>query len=137
MCRGVSFFFSSGRRHTRCALVTGVQTCALPILVFNEQGPLKSAYRQFNIDGITPGDDYAAIGQAVARRFARVKSGEVQAPAVLFIDGGLGQLNSALEALAELEISELPVVGIAKAPTLRPGPEELIIADREPPPILP
>ncbi|HEY9546327.1 MAG TPA: excinuclease ABC subunit UvrC [Solimonas sp.] len=116
---------------------TGGEKAVASCVVFNEQGPLKSAYRKFNIDGITPGDDYAAISQAVARRFARVKSGEVQAPDVLFIDGGLGQLNSALEALEELEISELRVVGIAKGPTRRPGLEELIIAERELPLSLP
>src|SRR3546814_157768 len=109
---------------------TGGEKAVASCVVFNEQGPLKSAYRKFNIDGITPGDDYAAIRQAVARRFARVKSGEVQAPDVLFIDGGLGQLNSALEALEELEISELRVVGIAKGPTRRTGLEELTIAAR-------
>src|SRR3546814_20883866 len=62
---------------------TGGEKAVASCVVFNEQGPLKSAYRKFNIDGITPGDDYAAIRQAVARRFARVKSGEVQAPDVL------------------------------------------------------
>jgi excinuclease ABC subunit C len=110
---------------------TGGEKAVASCVVFNEAGPLKSAYRKFNIDGITPGDDYAAIKQAVARRFARVKSGEAQAPDVLFIDGGLGQLNAALEALEELEIGELRVVGIAKGPTRRPGLEELIVAERE------
>ncbi|NGY03140.1 excinuclease ABC subunit UvrC [Solimonas terrae] len=116
---------------------TGGEKAVASCVVFNEAGPLKSAYRKFNIEGITPGDDYAAIRQAVARRFARVKSGEVQMPDVLFIDGGLGQLNSALEALEELEISELRVVGIAKGPTRRPGLEELIVAERELPLSLP
>lgn len=116
---------------------TGGEKAVASCVVFNEEGPLKSAYRKFNIDGITPGDDYAAIKQAVARRFARVKGGEVQAPDVLFIDGGIGQLNSALEALEELEISELRVVGIAKGPTRRPGLEELIVAERELPLSLP
>jgi len=100
-------------------------------VVFNEDGPLKTAYRKFNIDGITPGDDYAAIKQAVGRRFARVKSGEVQRPDVLFIDGGKGQLNAALEALDELEIQDLRVVAIAKGPTRRPGLEELILPEQE------
>jgi len=100
-------------------------------VVFNEEGPLKSAYRKFNIEGITPGDDYAAIKQAVARRFARVKNGEVTPPDVLFIDGGQGQLNAALEALEELEITEQRVVAIAKGPTRRPGLEELILPERE------
>jgi excinuclease ABC subunit C len=106
-------------------------------VVFNDQGPLKSAYRKFNIDGITPGDDYAAIKQAVRRRFARVKAGEVGAPDVLFIDGGLGQLNAALEALDELEIEEQRIVAIAKGPTRKPGLEELILPERELPLRLP
>lgn len=100
-------------------------------VVFNGEGPLKSAYRKFNIDGITPGDDYAAIKQAVGRRFARVKSGEITAPDVLFIDGGVGQVNAALEALAELEYDSVRVVGIAKGPTRRPGLEELILPEQE------
>ena len=106
-------------------------------VVFNEEGPLKAAYRKFNIDGIEPGDDYAAIKQAVGRRFARVKGGEVQAPDVLFIDGGLGQLNAALEALEALEFSELRVVAIAKGPTRKPGLEELILPEAELPLRLP
>lgn len=124
--------------HTR-----GEKTVA-SCVVFNEDGPLKSAYRKFNIDSdapnavvregkeqITAGDDYAAIHQAVKRRYARIKNGEVAAPDVLFIDGGLGQLNAALEALDELEISDLKVVAIAKGPTRKPGLEELILPDRE------
>ena len=104
-------------------------------VVFNEEGPLKAAYRKFNIEGITPGDDYAAIKQAVLRRYARIKGGEVQAPDVLFIDGGRGQLASALEALAELEIDNLRVVGIAKGPTRKP--EQLILPEPEPALVLP
>ncbi len=100
-------------------------------VVFNEEGPLKAAYRKFNIEGITPGDDYAAIKQAVARRYARIKGGEVQSPDVLFIDGGKGQLGAALEALGELGIDNLRVVAIAKGPTRRPGLEQLILPERE------
>ncbi len=132
--------------HTR-----GERTVA-SCVVFNEEGPLKSAYRKFNIDTdapanagvsvegretITGGDDYAAIHQSVKRRYARIKNGEVAAPDVLFIDGGLGQLNAALEALDELEISDLKVVAIAKGPTRKPGLEELILPDRELPLRLP
>lgn len=100
-------------------------------VVFNEEGPLKAAYRKFNIEGITPGDDYAAIKQAVARRFARVKAGEVQAPDVLFIDGGKGQLASAMEALDEVEYTAVRIVAIAKGPTRKPGLEQLILPERE------
>ena len=100
-------------------------------VVFNGEGPYKQGYRKFNIDGIEPGDDYAAIKQAVGRRYARIKAGEVQAPDVLFIDGGLGQVNAALEALEEIEFTSVRVVGIAKGPTRRPGLEELILPERE------
>ena len=106
-------------------------------VVFNEDGPLKAAYRKFNIEGITPGDDYAAIQQAVARRYARVKGGEVQSPDVLFIDGGKGQLAAAMEALGGLEIDNLRVVAIAKGPTRRPGLEQLILPEQEQPLVLP
>lgn len=182
--------------HTR-----GERTVA-SCVVFNEDGPLKSAYRKFNIETresgvgnreslnagvaendsrfsitdsravITAGDDYAAIKQAVKRRFARAKAGEgatatrsvpstseleqspeaarvpalVSArdtaakpplPDVLFIDGGKGQLQAALDALDELGIADLRVVAIAKGPTRKPGLEELIMAEREHPLRLP
>jgi excinuclease ABC subunit C len=117
--------------HTR-----GERTVA-SCVVFNEEGPLKVAYRKFNIDGIEPGDDYAAIRQAVARRFARVKSGEVPVPDILFIDGGKGQLAVALEALDELDLNPFAVVAIAKGPTRKPGLEQLIVAGREQPLVLP
>lgn len=106
-------------------------------VVFNEEGPLKSAYRKFNIEGIIPGDDYAAIRQAIARRFMRVKAGETPAPDVLFIDGGQGQLNAALSALDEVGIDGLRLVAIAKGPTRRPGLEELILPELEYPLTLP
>jgi excinuclease ABC subunit C len=86
---------------------------------------------------IQAGDDYAAIKQAVARRFARVKAGEVATPDVLFIDGGKGQLAAAQEALDELDIGELCVVGIAKGPTRKPGLEQLFVGSRELPLVLP
>lgn len=122
---------------------TGGERTVASCVVFNEQGPLKSAYRKFNIEtaspgtletvqgeGIVAGDDYAAIHEAVKRRFARIRQGEVQMPDVLFIDGGAGQLSAALRALQELEIEDLCVVAIAKGPTRKPGLEELILADR-------
>ncbi len=73
-------------------------------VVFNEQGPLKSDYRRFNIEGITPGDDYAAMHQALERRYTRVLSGEVPLPDVLFIDGGKGQLHVVAEIFQELGV---------------------------------
>jgi excinuclease ABC subunit C len=112
---------------------TGGEKAVASCVVFNEAGPLKTAYRKFNIENITPGDDYAAIRQAVLRRFARIKGGEVQAPDLLFIDGGQGQLGAALEALDELDFHSVRVVAIAKGPTRKAGMEELILPEREQP----
>ncbi len=77
-------------------------------VVFDHEGPVKSAYRRFNIEGITPGDDYAAMHQAIERRFARLKKGEAPLPDILFIDGGRGQLQQADAALESLQVDEVP-----------------------------
>lgn len=106
-------------------------------VVFDSEGPLKSAYRKFNIEGVAPGDDYAAIKQAVLRRFARVKSGEVASPDVLFIDGGRGQLHAALEALQELDCPGQRVVAVSKGLGRRPGLEQLHLPEQESPRVLP
>jgi excinuclease ABC subunit C len=94
-------------------------------VVFDHEGPLKSAYRRFNIEGITPGDDYAALSQAVSRRFKRLKQGEHKKPSVLFIDGGKGQLSAVMESLNRLEISDMIVIGVSKGPDRKEGSEML------------
>lgn len=106
-------------------------------VVFNEQGPHKSAYRKFNIDGITGGDDYAAMRQAVARRFLRARSGEWPTPDLLLIDGGAGQLRAALEGLEAADVPEVRVVAVAKGPTRKAGLEELWLPEQELPLRLP
>ena len=83
-------------------------------VVFDVNGPLKSDYRRFNINGITQGDDYAALEQATKRRYTRVQKEDGNLPDVLVIDGGRGQLNRVLNVLEELQISELVVLGISK-----------------------
>lgn len=98
-------------------------------VVFGPEGPEKSHYRRFNITGITPGDDYAAMHQALTRRFRRVAEGEGARPDLLLIDGGAGQVKQALDVLAELGLADLRVVGVAKGPARRAGDEELILAD--------
>ncbi|AQA18772.1 excinuclease ABC subunit C [Halioglobus japonicus] len=95
-------------------------------VVFDQNGPRKSDYRKFNIEGITGGDDYAAMQQALERRFKRLKSGEGAQPDILFIDGGKGQVTQAMEVLQELQISGVEVIGVAKGVTRKAGFETLI-----------
>jgi excinuclease ABC subunit C len=106
-------------------------------VVFNEQGPLKSDYRRFNIEGITPGDDYAAMAQALERRYRRVKKGEVPLPDILFIDGGKGQIGAVHESLQDLGISGLTLIGVAKGTDRKAGMEQLFLLGRRAPFILP
>ncbi len=110
----------------------GEQTVA-SCVVFDREGPVKSAYRRFNIEGITGGDDYAAIHQAVFRRFKRLQQGEHEAPDILFIDGGRGQVHQAQKALAELEVNNVIIVGVSKGPDRKPGMEKLILVEQEQP----
>lgn len=104
-------------------------------VVFDGQGPKKSDYRRFNIEGITPGDDYAAMYQALTRRYSRLVKGEGSLPDVLFIDGGKGQLTQAIAVLDALGVSVGPgamqLVGIAKGEGRKPGLETLHFADGE------
>jgi excinuclease ABC subunit C len=105
-------------------------------VVYNSAGPLKSDYRRFNLKPPAAGDDYAAISEALRRRYARVKKGEVPMPDVLFVDGGKGQLAEALTVLDELELDWLQVVAIAKGRARKPGSEQLFLAGRSTPTIL-
>jgi excinuclease ABC subunit C len=95
-------------------------------VVFDQNGPRKSDYRKFNIEGITAGDDYAAMQQALERRYRRLKSGEAALPDVLFIDGGKGQVKQAMDVLEDLQINGVEVVGVAKGVTRKAGFETLI-----------
>ncbi|RMJ01939.1 UvrABC system protein C [Marinobacter litoralis] len=97
-------------------------------VVFDENGPLKSDYRLYNIEGVTAGDDYAAMRQVLTRRYRRLANGEGKKPDLVFIDGGKGQLNIAREVFDELEISDIPLIGVAKGVTRRAGMEQLIDA---------
>lgn len=93
----------------------------------------KSDYRRFNIRDIQPGDDYAAMRQAVGRRYDSIASGGGRAPDLILIDGGKGQVASAFAALADLGLTHLPMIGVAKGEERKPGLETLIFPDnREP-----
>ena len=94
-------------------------------VVFNTAGALKSDYRRFNLSPQAAGDDYGAMSEALQRRYARVKKGEVPMPDVLLVDGGKGQLAEAMKVLADLELDWLTVVGVAKGRSRRPGAEQL------------
>ena len=106
---------------------TGGEGTVASCVVFGPEGPLKKEYRRFNIRGVTPGDDYAALRQALERRYKHVRQGEVPVPDVLLIDGGLGQISQVHEVLAELGFSDLALVGVAKGPDRRPGQERLYV----------
>ena len=95
-------------------------------VVFDQNGARKSDYRKFNIEGITPGDDYAAMQQALERRYKRIKSGEGALPDILFIDGGKGQVSQAMSVLEELQLTGVEVIGIAKGVTRKAGFETLV-----------
>lgn len=96
-------------------------------VVFDHQGPRKSDYRHFRIEGVAAGDDYAAMQQALTRRLKRVKSGEAVAPDILIVDGGKGQLNMAREVFKELDIVNIILLGVAKGTTRKAGLESLFV----------
>ncbi len=95
-------------------------------VVFDQHGPRKSDYRRFNIDGIVPGDDYAAMHQALERRYKRLKAADATMPDILFIDGGKGQVAQAMAVLETLQVYGIEVFGVAKGATRKAGFETLI-----------
>lgn len=102
-------------------------------VVFNQEGPLKAEYRRYNITGITGGDDYAAMAQALERRYAKQLDVD-KIPDVIFIDGGKGQLNRALQIITQCwqDWPKRPqLIGIAKGITRKPGLETLITTEGE------
>jgi excinuclease ABC subunit C len=100
-------------------------------VVFDTNGALKSDYRRFNIEGITGGDDYAAMEQAIRRRYTRLMKGEGKLPDILLIDGGKGQIGIAKDVLADLGVVGVMILGVAKGTTRKPGLETLILADQD------
>ena len=100
-------------------------------VVFDTIWPQNSLYRRFNIDGITGGDDYAAMEQALRRRYTRLIKGEGEMPDLLIIDGGLGQVRRALAVLAELQIDSVKTLGIAKGVERISGEERFFLGETE------
>lgn len=98
-------------------------------VVFDRGDMQNSEYRRYNITGITPGDDYAAMRDVLTRRYKKVAAGEGVRPDLVFIDGGKGQLGVAVEVMAEVGLDDILLVGIAKGEERKPGLETMIFSD--------
>ena len=132
------FELSNGINRIECFDIShtmGQQTVASNV-VFNQDGPVKSDYRRYNVHGITPGDDYAAMAFALNKRYGKLKAQDTELlkklPDIVFIDGGKGQLAKAEDFFAELTtkqgLDRIPLlVGVAKGESRKPGLETLIL----------
>ncbi len=104
-------------------------------VVFTLEGAYKQDYRRFNIEGIEPGDDYAAMRQAIQRRYAKLKkssedaNSDAKMPDILLIDGGKGQLRQAVEVMDQLQIDSILLIGVAKGEGRKAGLEKLVFSD--------
>lgn len=113
---------------------TGGESPVASCVVFDSNGALKSDYRRFNIEGITPGDDYAAMEQALRRRYTRVAKEASEAvdggkvPDILLIDGGKGQLAQARQVIDDCQLAKVQLIGIAKGISRRAGQETLFLS---------
>lgn len=110
-------------------------------VVFGQEGPVKSDYRRYNIEGIQGGDDYAAMSQVLARRYRKAREGErggsAPLPDLVLIDGGKGQLRAAETVMQELALDGVRLVGVAKGLARTPGKEQLFLSSQSPATILP
>jgi excinuclease ABC subunit C len=96
-------------------------------VVFDNGAMQASEYRRFNVADITPGDDYAALRDALLRRYGKLAAGEGKLPDLLLIDGGKGQLHMAQDVLSDLGLGNLPMLGVAKGAERKPGMEQLFL----------
>jgi excinuclease ABC subunit C len=98
-------------------------------VVYHDHAMQPAEYRRFNIEDVAPGDDYAAMRQALMRRFQRIARGDGTMPALVLIDGGAGQVEVARQVFEELGLDAGVLVGVAKGPERKVGLEELVFAD--------
>lgn len=105
-------------------------------VVFESDGPVKSDYRRFNIKDVQSGDDYAAMRQALSRRYTRLRKEDGKLPDIVLLDGGKGQLSQALSVLEELQIDDMLLLSVAKGPSRRAGLESLFMPGRASPLLL-
>ena len=106
-------------------------------VVYDRASMQPSEYRTYNIAGIEPGDDYAAMRQVLDRRYRKIVEGEGRLPDLILIDGGKGQVGAAFQVLGELGLSDLPMIGVAKGEERKAGLEQLIFPERSEPLRLP
>ncbi len=106
-------------------------------VVYDHASMQPSEYRTYNIAGIEPGDDYAAMRQVLDRRYRKIVEGEGRLPDMILIDGGKGQVSAAYQVLGELGLSDLPMLGVAKGEERKAGLEQLIFPERNEPLRLP
>ena len=135
LCHALELEIESGKEtRIECFDISHTQgESTVAACVVYQGGMRKSEYRRFNIQDIQPGDDYAAIRQAVHRRYEKLLTGDGVAPTLVLIDGGSGQVSAAASALDELGLAHLPLLGVAKGEARKPGLETLFFADgREP-----
>ena len=112
---------------------TGGESMVASCVVFEPDGARKSDYRRFSIDGVKAGDDYGALRNALERRYTRLRRENAVLPDLLLIDGGRGQLKQACDTLADLQISDMAAVGIAKGTSRKPGFEQIFVPGRAAP----
>ncbi len=98
-------------------------------VVYDKGAMQNGEYRRYNISGITPGDDYAAMRDALTRRYTKIQQTDAMRPDLILIDGGTGQLNIASEVMAELGITDIELIGVAKGVERKAGMEQLISTD--------
>jgi excinuclease ABC subunit C len=106
-------------------------------VVYDNLASQNTEYRRYNISGITAGDDYAAMRQALLRRYLKLQAGEGKRPDLILIDGGAGQLGIACEVMTELGLTDIALMGVAKGVERKPGMEQLLLPQREKPLQLP
>ena len=98
-------------------------------VVFTRDGAERRSYRRFNIRAVAPGDDYAALAQAFARRYTRLQREQAALPELVLIDGGKGQVNGIRAAREEMQLQGMAILGVAKGEGRKPGRETLVGSD--------
>jgi excinuclease ABC subunit C len=106
-------------------------------VVYDRGAMQNSEYRRYNVKGVEPGDDYAAMRFALDKRYRKLADGEGRMPDLILIDGGLGQLNAARGVMADLGLHMIRMIGVAKGEERKPGLEQLFVAGEEAPRRLP